>query len=928
MRLVHLVDLLLDTFEKDPLFHHFMLDGQTIVLDDYLHIRPEREDAIEEHVRSGRLLIGPWYVLADEFLVSPEALIRNLLQGIADCKRFSKRMDIGYLPDPFGQIGQMPQILQGFGILKAAFRRGLADEPCEIWWEAPDGSRVLTAYLRDGYDNAARAPTTNAEVFADFIHERRDSLLPHCGSENLLLLNGTDHQEPQAEIASLIHDYANQGDTLLLSTLPDYMQALEQEIQTRGLDLPVLRGEMRNPKRHHLLAGVLSSRVWIKQRNHQCEILLERWAEPFSAWAEVICGQHPDTMVWTGHLTAPRVRQPSPLLKNAWRMLMQCHPHDSICGCSIDQVHQEMHPRFDRVEQIAEEITRQSLTALAGVVDTSTQDTVGAGGALVVFNPAQGPRTDVANAELELPAGLDPFEILDDAGKQVPFMILDRRARSLADMQLDADGLMAMLAIVQNGKVLGLSIQTVAVTQHGDHAIVDVVVAEEAPPKEHALRDGLAEIQLLMDSGNVTSFRLQARFATEVTLEMLASDVPAYGYRSYALRSAARSQSEPLIVPGDTIENEFLALSMRKDGTLTLQDKRSDLEFPGLLRFRDQGDCGDSYTYCPVENDDPIEDMREPIQSWRIEDELGQILQAEMVMRLPLELEVDRRSRKEPDCDVPITLQARLLHGVPRVDLQIHFQNTVKDHRLQICFPTSITSDSALYDGHFEIVRRPTGVQSGASNWIEQPAAEQPMRNFVAVNCDANGLMVAARGLREASVSEEGEIAITLLRSFGWLSRDDLATRIGGAGPPIPVPDGQSLGEHTFHLSLIPFSEGMHSARIQAEAFQSPMRAASCQPKAGELPLNASFLNLEPPELCISAVKLAEDGRGLIVRILNLTDAPKQAHLETLLPLATAWQVRMDESILSELQIGDDYQVRVDLRPLEALSLRLQFQHP
>ncbi len=928
IRLVHLVDLLLDILDQDPLFKHFMLDGQTIVLDDYLQIRPSRQTEIEEHVRAGRILIGPWYVLPDEFLVSPEALIRNLLQGKADCARFAQRMDIGYLPDPFGHIGQMPQILQGFGIRKTAFRRGLADEPCELWWEASDGSRVLTAYLRDGYDNAARAPTANDEVFADFIHERRDSLQPHCACENLLLLNGTDHHEPQAEIASLIDSYASQSDTLEFSTLPDYMQAVEQEIQTRGLELPVLQGEMRNPKRHHLLAGVLSSRVWIKQRNHQCETLLEQWAEPTSAWAEVICGEKPDTMVWTGHLAVPRVRHPSALLQKAWRLLMQCHPHDSICGCSIDQVHEEMRSRFDGVEQIGEEITRQSLTALADAVDTSAFDAAGTAGALVVFNPTQGPRTDVAHAELELPAGLDPFEIIDASGNPIPYRIRSRQARSLADMELDSDSLMGMLAMVQDGKVLGLSIQTVAVTQRGDHAIIDVVVAEEAPPKPQALQDGMVELQRLMEVENIASFRLQARFATVVSIEMLAADVPAYGYRAYMLRPAEQPPSEPKSGEGNTIENEHLKLRIEKDGSFTLEDKRSGQTFSGLLKFSDQGDRGDSYTFCAVEDDEPIAGPHGPVLVRRIEDELGQTLEAEMIMRLPLELEADRGSRKPPSLDLPITIHARLLQGVPRADVLIDVRNTVRDHRLRLLFPTSTPCDTAHYDGHFEIVHRSTGVQPGGSDWIEQPAAEQPMRSFVAAAQDGRGLMVAARGLRETSVSEHGEIAITLLRSFGWLSRDDLATRNGGAGPQIPVPGGQSLGEHSFHLSMIPFADGLPSARIQAEAFQSPMRAIGCQRKVGELPPQASFLEIQPPDLSLSAVKMAEDGEGIIVRLVNLNEVAQDACLHTLLPISAAWQARMDETILSSIEIQDQHQVCMELRPHEVLTLRLLLLPP
>jgi hypothetical protein len=149
LKLVRLIDGMLDLLARDRGFRHFMLDGQTIVLEDYLALRPDREREIAAHVRSERLLIGPWFVLPDEFLVSPEAILRNLLEGRRIAARFGRNMPVGYIPDPFGHIAQMPQILRGFGIETACVQRGLDDQPCEFWWQSPDGSQVLMAYLRD-----------------------------------------------------------------------------------------------------------------------------------------------------------------------------------------------------------------------------------------------------------------------------------------------------------------------------------------------------------------------------------------------------------------------------------------------------------------------------------------------------------------------------------------------------------------------------------------------------------------------------------------------------------------------------------------------------------------------------------------------------------------------------------------------------------
>jgi alpha-mannosidase len=159
VRLVQMMDKLLDALSSDGTYRHFMLDGQAILVEDYLEMRPEQAEDIQRLVQTGQLAIGPWYVLADEFLVAPESLVRNLMLGARVCERFGGRLPVGYVPDIFGHVSQLPQILRGAGLESAALRRGLAQEPAELWWEAPDGSRVLTCYLRDGYDNAAHLPT-------------------------------------------------------------------------------------------------------------------------------------------------------------------------------------------------------------------------------------------------------------------------------------------------------------------------------------------------------------------------------------------------------------------------------------------------------------------------------------------------------------------------------------------------------------------------------------------------------------------------------------------------------------------------------------------------------------------------------------------------------------------------------------------------
>ncbi|HEY9723183.1 MAG TPA: hypothetical protein V6D47_14330, partial [Oscillatoriaceae cyanobacterium] len=198
-KLVQLVDALLTIFATDPRYSHFMLDGQTVVLEDYLEIRPEREAALRALVESGRMAVGPWYVLPDEFLVSGEALVRNLQIGMGIARRFGRSMELGYLPDSFGHVPQMPQIFKGFGFESGCLWRGVGDDNpgAEWFWEALDGSRIYLQWLVNGYGNFANLPQD-----AKAATERLEAEVARIGqlarAKTYLLLNGSDHLMPQA----------------------------------------------------------------------------------------------------------------------------------------------------------------------------------------------------------------------------------------------------------------------------------------------------------------------------------------------------------------------------------------------------------------------------------------------------------------------------------------------------------------------------------------------------------------------------------------------------------------------------------------------------------------------------------------------------------------------------------------------------------
>jgi alpha-mannosidase len=425
--LVRVVDGLLDLLARDPKYRSFTLDGQTVILEDYLEIRPEREARLAEHVRAGRLLIGPWYVQPDEFLSSGEALIRNLLVGRSVAGRFGAPMAVGLCPDAFGHISQLPQILLGFGIDSAIFSRGLGDEGedlgSEFIWEGPDGGAVLAIHQiggaldrNNGYYNAAllghrrlwgeHAGAPDSGCAREHAAHLVGILRRYARTPYLLFNNGGDHLGPQPELPALLADLNARlpGLHFRQGSYPQYVALVRA---TAGA-LARRRGELRGARYSHLLSGVFSARLPLKQANARVQVALERWAEPFGALARL-----------------EGAADTRPFLKRAWKLLLLNQAHDSIGGCSVDQVHAEMLPRFDQAEQIAACVTEGGLGHLVDRLDTAD---LPPGPLVAVFNPTGVTRTEQVVGSVPLPAALcaGPLVAVDRDGTRVPCQVLGR----------------------------------------------------------------------------------------------------------------------------------------------------------------------------------------------------------------------------------------------------------------------------------------------------------------------------------------------------------------------------------------------------------------------------------------------------------------------------------------------------------------------
>ncbi|MCZ2108204.1 MAG: hypothetical protein LC118_01310, partial [Dehalococcoidia bacterium] len=357
-RLVQMIDELLEHMEQHPEYACFNLDGQSIVIDDYLELRPENETRLRTMIEAGRIVIGPWWVQPDEFLPTGESHIRSFQRGIRFADRLGGSLRVGHCADQFGHIAQMPQIMHQLGLTSACLWRGVPDSvpAWSFWWESPDGTRQPVLYLRNSYSSGWRLPADPEDLMERTRRQERD--LPD--NAPALLMNGTDHSRMEKHVPGALAAAAGRGYEFRLATLADY----ERAVFAHGIDEHVHVGELRSPDRSNVLAGVMSSRTDIKRRDFEVARALERYAEPL------------ELLSWLEH--GPDA---SPALKQAWRLQLENSPHDSICGCSVDQTHREMFPRYDRAEQLANQVARESMQHLVRRLD------VPPGGGVALFRP-------------------------------------------------------------------------------------------------------------------------------------------------------------------------------------------------------------------------------------------------------------------------------------------------------------------------------------------------------------------------------------------------------------------------------------------------------------------------------------------------------------------------------------------------------------
>ncbi len=822
--LVEVMDELLDIFRENPDFRYFHLDGQTCVLNDFTEVRPEKTDELAALMKDGRVLVGPWYTMPDLFCPGDEALVRNLLMGRRICGEWGvEPMPVAYTCDMFGHPSQMPQIYAGFDLPYCVLGRGANEHttPAYFRWRAPDGTEVFAFKRQDqrGYGafNGPRNVIESAGPDADTAEvegRAREAIERYVDHERgrangdvLCLMDALDHVSPAADIARYIRlvEEACPGVTVQHSTLPAFFAAAEKNAKQP----PVKTGELREPAKSRcgylwLIPNCVSARVRMKQANDACQNLLEKETEPFLAFANLAGAGLPERF-----------------LRLAWEQVLLNHAHDSICGCSIDQVHRDMMYRFDQARIIGEQVRNKALGALTfGCADPAADAGEEAFG-LVLANPAPQARDETLVFDIDLP---------QDYAHDFALGFNTQRVKAFRLYDLDGN---------------------------------EVPYQRLALDPQYGWRSDVAQPCFLTD-GPCQRYTVAARVP-----------LPALGFTSLVVKpSATAVHVMGSLRTGPTAaENEHLALCIDPNGTLSVTDKATGQTYTDLLTFEDRSEEGDGWFHGESVNDEIALSAASTAQVAVVQDG-PELVRFRIAVTLDLPARYDWRRQRRSDERVAQTVVSlvTLRRGARAVDVETTMDNRVEDHRLRVLFPTD-AADATTWLAHhpYDVVERPIALDTETADWNEHDLAEKPFLHLQAVGDDDRGLaFLSAGGLHEGGVVDDARrtMQVTLLRSF--------RKTVGTSGEH----DGLEQGRITWRYALLPYA-GAFPAREAFGALQALQTAVAVRQtgrfSSGHPPMNGtdrpekSFLAQKTGALVVSAVKPREAGGGLVVRLWNPT---------------------------------------------------------
>ncbi|GAB1442000.1 mannosylglycerate hydrolase [Ignavibacteriales bacterium] len=844
--LVDMIDKTIEILENNPDYRTFHLDSQSIVITDYLEIKPHMRERFINLVKDKRLLIGPWFILPEQFQVGGENLIRNLLIGHKICKEHGGVSKIGYSPFSWGQISQLPQIYKEFGIELIMFYRGinsLESPKAEFIWEGADGTTALASRFstmpRYNFYFYIYRPVVHNETpwdiehpwnkggvlfhFADerlynedfFMAEYPDNYYPEnirpavedainkqaddFTTPHVIWMEGHDSSGPNEKTVQIINDIRAEfpGINVIHSTLEDYAEVLSQSIDEEKASQ--VYGERRSAQ-YDLRSGNMygyttSARMYLKQRNFEVENFLQFYAEPFNSFAGVVGKDIKNKY-----------------LDIAWNLLVQNSAHDSIGGCSLDTVHEDMMSRYKQVSEISTGVFERACKFFISNIDHSGKLEKYAHADypqfLTLFNPTTYTRDETVRLMIDIPdqAIAGSIRLINEKGETQSLSILE---------SYDVEPVLEQMT----NRPMYLKTRRYEV---------------------------LASLTGLVPLG-YTSFAVVPDSFLPMEVEFIAS--------------GKKKKTK--------LNNEFLQVTFNDNGTFNVFQKESGFYYNNLGAFYDEGEGGHAWVNKPLP---PFVSTDESKAKVKLIENSGHSATVVIRQYLSLPSNLKQRNNRNPDFTiVPVKLFVTLLKGSRRVDMRVEVINKAESHRLRLMFPTGLKIKTHYGEGQFDVVER-SNERPDTSDWVEQPMYDFPMHQFMAVSDGRNGAAIFTKGLKEYEVLPDthNTIAITLLRSFNYVitpSSEENYSWMKGS---------QCLGKQEFELAFYPFKGSWSDGNVYPEAmkYNLPVSAIISSKANGDMPSTFSFLKIEPENLIFSCFKSAEseNSNEFVLRVYNPTE--------------------------------------------------------
>lgn len=812
----------LDTLESNPDFKYFMVDAQGSLLDDYIKWMPQDKDRITKLVKEKKLVIGPWYTQTDQLVISGESIVRNMYYGMKRCETFGGYMNVGYVPDSFGQSGNMPQIYKEFGIDDTLFWRGVSDDMVnhtDYNWRGDDGSVVFTTQIPFGYyigGNIPEDPKQSEEFWQKECFEKAGG---RSATKHIYFPNGFDQAPIRTNLPEIIKE-RNEKDPeneYVISCIEDYIK----DVKSENPELEEVSGELVIAKHMRIHKSIFSSRSDLKVMNTQIQNYVTNVMEPLLTLSYNLGNDYPHEAV--GEI---------------WKLLFENAAHDSIGSCISDTANEDVYVRYKQARDIAVNLVELHSRLIATSVKNDAEMT------FTLINTLPQKRNDTVVVKTYIPGG--NFAILDEKGNKVDYTVIE--SRDLTDYVLS---------------------QTI---------------------KLDPSRKFYVPSQVL-----------------EATIAIKTSDVPAFGYVQYTLDTKGNSAKN--LEKKNTLENEFYAINVEEDGSLTITDKENNVTYKNQGVLVENGDDGDSFNYSPPRKDLEVFSNKSECS---VEVSGSDIYdQAVIKFNMVVPKDLEERAEGKVSVNLPITMTVALRKDSKVIDFNVHVDNKGLSHRLCVLFDSQIVSSFNYADEQFGSIKRPNyyekemklymasaenktekkaGVQELAnwandqSTWQEPPISIEPTQSYVSLTDGKQGIAVIPQGVREYEVLDDHMIRLTLFRTYGFMGKENLIYRPGRASGEriIETPAAQLLKEMDFAFGFTTYASDINEANVDtlAKAYNTNIEVYtyaeflngrlifSQREIEGTKESRYSLFETEN-KLVVSAMKKAEDNDGYIIRLFN-----------------------------------------------------------